>query len=128
MTYSLPYGASLDAIVFLANENRKEKIDRLPPTLRSVMDEILSLFHLEESNVICNSQAREKVIYRQLFSYAARAITGESLKRIGEFLGGYDHSTIITHIKNVKQWIKDEDNTFFPLWKYYSIESKIWNQ
>lgn len=110
--------------VYLASEHRK---NRMPPTLRQIFDEILLLFDVREEDILSVRQNRDRVIYRQLFSYVATQLTKQSLERIGEFLGGYDHTTILSHKRKVTFWIENDDDTFLPIWAYYRIESKLWN-
>lgn len=117
--------ASLDVIVWLASEHRA---NRLPPTLQAVFDEICELFDLTPEEIRCSRKLREHVIFRQLFSYVASILTRSSLQRIGEFLGGYDHSTISNHRSDVQNWIDSDDEVFRGIWKYYSTESKIWRK
>lgn len=117
--------ASLDVIVFHAAEYRA---NRKPPSLQDVFDEICLLFDLEPHDILCSRRFRDHVIYRQLFSYVAPILTKQSLYKIGEFLGGFDHSTISVHRKDVINWIENDDATFRPIWKYYSTESKIWRK
>jgi chromosomal replication initiation ATPase DnaA len=120
----IPYkGVSPDMLVFLASEHRKS---RRPPTLREIFDEILFLFDVREEDILSVRQNRDRVIYRQLFSYVATQLTKQSLERIGQFLGGYDHTTILSHKRKVSFWIENDDDTFRPIWNYYRIESKLW--
>ncbi len=115
----------MDARVYLANEDR---VNRKPPTLQEAFDEMLSIFDLTRGEV-CNARRyRKYVMYRQLFSYVAPILTRTSLEEVGDFLGGFHHSTISNHRSDVKNWIEDGDATFMPIWNYYRIESDLWNR
>lgn len=120
-----PKGCSPDVLVYLASEYRS---GRKPPTLQQVFDEILFLFDLTSDEVLCSRKFRGHVIFRQLFSYVAPILTRASLANIAKFLGGFDHSTISNHRGDVKDWIKNDDETFGPIWRYYRIESRLWNK
>lgn len=51
------------------------------------------------------SRKHEKVRARQIASYVYVRIFGVPLQIVGEYLGGYDHSTVIHSVKAVEDYL-----------------------
>lgn len=58
---------------------------------------------------------------RQVAMYLARRLTGLSLARVGEFLGGYDHSTVLHACRKVGRAVADDPATAAELKELTSL-------
>lgn len=85
---------------------------------------ILSSFYSQPiDKIISTSRKRELVIPRQMFCYIAKFnMPNVTLKEIGKFLGGRDHSTVIHGIRTAEDLI-ETDKQFRK--EYEKLESYI---
>lgn len=58
---------------------------------------------MTKEDILCKSRNRGMVDARQRFCYYAKKYSQESLSKIGFFLNGRDHSTVIHSIESVKK-------------------------
>ena len=73
---------------------------------------IISKFYDEpKKDILSPCRRSELVICRQMFCYIMYENTNSSLKSIGEFLGGRDHSTVI-HAKETAKNLMDVEKKF----------------
>lgn len=88
--------------------NKDSKAIVTPDTIMNVVAE-----HLNVSVDDIKSKKRTKDIAqaRQIVMYLCRMLTDKGLKDIGEALGGKNHSTVISGIKNIEKRVS-EDPTF----------------
>jgi chromosomal replication initiator protein len=66
-----------------------------------ILEEVCNYFDLPQSRVQGQSQKREVVVARQIFTLLCRKHTRLSLKAIGEHLNGRDHTTQIHSINTI---------------------------
>lgn len=79
-------------IVKLASQ---EDFDRDPNHIVAVIiGKVCSFFEITSSELKSQSRKKELVWARCIVAYALKENTGFSLKKIGEILGGRDHSTV----------------------------------
>ena len=72
----------------------------------------LNLDPITVKDILGKSRKREHVVPRQIFCYyAARLFTRATLREIGAYIGGRDHSTVL-HSKQMVQDMIDTDKDF----------------
>ena len=64
-------------------------------TPQLILDVVAEHFHVSTEDIISSKRQAEIVTPRQIVMYLCRDMAGTSLKSIGKFLGGRDHTTII---------------------------------
>ena len=84
--------------VELAEAELKDIISPNTPkeiTPQLILDVVAEHFHVSADDIISSKRQSEIVMPRQIVMYLCRDMAGISLKSIGKFLGGRDHTTII---------------------------------
>ena len=84
--------------VELAEAELKDIISPNTPrevTPQLILDVVAEHFHISPEDIISSKRQSEIVLPRQIVMYFCRDFGGVSLKNIGKFLGGRDHTTII---------------------------------
>jgi len=82
---------------------------RNQPSLDQVLEAVLRYYRLDRKDML--GQSRERIISlpRQVAMYLLREETNASTPRIGEYLGGRDHSTIIHGVDKIEHELKNEN-------------------
>ncbi len=79
---------------------------------RITIDRILEIcadeFGLNPETVVGKSRKREVVLARQTVMHFAKALTHQSLKSIGAYFAGRDHSTVIHALRTVEGYIETD--------------------
>ena len=70
---------------------------------------------ISESDMRSKTRRREVAVARQVFFYYARKNTGHSLKKIGEFIGGFDHATVLHSVNVVNNMLETKDRMITEL-------------
>lgn len=65
------------------------------PPLRTIATQTSRYFALRVSELRSSSRRRGVVLARDVAMYLARQLTAKSLKQIGEYFGGRDHTTVL---------------------------------
>jgi chromosomal replication initiator protein len=89
---------------FVKNITKEISID----TIQKIVSEY---FGLTQDKLKEKSRKREIVQARQLSMHFAKTYTKSSLKQIGKYFGGKDHSTVIHSCQTVRD-LMDVDDTF----------------
>lgn len=82
----------------LANEALKEIISEHQPrsvTCEDVLDAVSAYYSVTVEDLIGPRRSRSITIPRQMIMYLSRLLTDTSLPKIGDMLGGRDHSTVL---------------------------------
>jgi chromosomal replication initiator protein len=82
----------------LANEALKEIISEHQPrsvTCEDVLDAVSAYYSVTVEDLIGPRRSRNITIPRQMIMYLSRLLTDTSLPKIGDMLGGRDHSTVL---------------------------------
>lgn len=77
--------------------------------LESIIQMVCEETGIELSEVLSRTKKREVVIARQLICYFSKTHTGLSLKKIGEALGGRDHTTVIHSCQTIEDLLDTKD-------------------
>jgi len=89
----------------LVNEILGKKSDNQPKelSLDNILKQVAEYYQIPEDQITGKSKTLEVVTGRQIAMYIARNFTTYSLKTIGKFFGGRDHSTVIHSIRKITQ-------------------------
>ena len=80
-------------------------------SIESINNTVCDYFNLTIDKIKSKSRKREIVQARQIAMFFSKQLTKSSLKTIGEFYGGRDHSTVIHSCQTVEDLV-DTDKTF----------------
>jgi chromosomal replication initiation ATPase DnaA len=94
-------------------------------TLDEILMDICVAFEQPIASVLGKGRKDEVVLCRKLFFYVAKSKTGESLKNLGEYIGGRDHTTSLYHVHDVIDLLKVRDPSFVPKWNKYLEKSQL---
>jgi len=89
----------------LVNEILGKKSDNRPKefSLNAILKKVAEYYQIPEEQITGKSKTLEVATARQIAIYIARNFTTYSLKTIGKFFGGRDHSTVIHSIRKITQ-------------------------
>jgi chromosomal replication initiator protein len=76
--------------------------------LKDIEGAVCALFSIDSESLRSDGRARTLSHPRMLAMYLARKHTGASYAEIGRFLGGRNHSTVISAEKKVLAWLQEE--------------------
>lgn len=97
-------------------------------TLDEILLDICLSFEQPIARVLGKGRKDEVVLCRKLFFYVAKSKTGESLKNLGEYIGGRDHTTSLYHVHDVIGLLKVKDPSFLPKWDKYLEKSQLFTK
>jgi chromosomal replication initiator protein len=80
-------------------------------SIESIQALVCEYFKIQQEALKSKSRKREIVQARQISMYFAKKLTKNSLKTIGEFFGGRDHSTVIHSCQTVED-LMETDRSF----------------
>ena len=99
--------------VELAESELKDIISPDTPrevTLQLILDVVADHFHVSPDDIISSKRQSEIVMPRQIVMYLCRDTGKFSLKNIGKFLGGRDHTTIIHGADKIEAEIQKSES------------------
>jgi len=74
-------------------------------TIQNISDAVLQRFNTRLSDLQSKRRAQSVALPRQICMYLARRITYRSLKEIGAFFGGRDHTTVLHADRKIQQMV-----------------------
>jgi chromosomal replication initiator protein len=77
--------------------------DAARPTVERIADRVGAYFQLEPRQIQSRRRLRHALLPRQVGMYLARQLTPLSLKQIGAYFGGRDHSTVLHACRKVEE-------------------------
>ena len=86
-------------------------------SIEAVLYAVSERFNVSISQLQSKSRTRSLILPRQIVMYLSIKLTNMSLKEIGGFIGGRDHSTVIHADGKIKKLIKKDKNLLFVLQK-----------
>ena len=89
---------------------RAVKVDDTPLTIDDILQTVCTHFEVSAAAVNSKSRKRNLVMPRQVSMYLAQKYTKIGSARIGKFIGGRDHSTVIHSCAQVEQRMKTDAN------------------
>ena len=106
MAYSIVYNSAIDMHLAERIIKRAVKIDNHPLTIDDILETVCNHFGVSQQNVFSKSRKRQLVQVRQISMYLAQKYTKMPAARIGQLIGGRDHSTVLHSCTAVEQRLK----------------------
>ena len=122
MAYSIVYNTSVDMKLAERIIKRAVKVDNKPLTIDDILEKVCNHYKVTQQNVFSKSRKRDYVIVRQISMYLAQKYTKMPAARIGQLIGGRDHSTVIHSCSTIEQRLK-VDKAFYE--ELHSIENSF---
>lgn len=91
-----------EALKDIINEKKK----KITPAL--VIDTVEKFFNLKENDLKSKSRSQNIAFPRQIAMYILKEYTDLSLKQIGSYFGGLDHTTVLHGINKIKNNIEND--------------------
>lgn len=112
MAYSIVYNSNVDMRLAERVIKRAVKIDNHPLTVDDILEKVCSHYGVAQQQVFSKSRKRDYVLVRQVSMYLAQKFTKMPASRIGQLIGGRDHSTVLHSCNTVERRLK-VDKAFF---------------
>ncbi len=122
LAYSVVYNTNVDMRLAERIIKRAVKVDNHPLTVDDIVEKVCDHYGVSQQNVFSRSRKRDYVLVRQVSMYLAQKYTKMPASRIGQLIGGRDHSTVIHSCSAVEQRLK-VDKSFFA--ELSSIENSF---
>lgn len=106
MAYSIVYNSNIDMRLAERVIKRAVKVDNHPLTVDDILETVCQHYNVSSQNVFSKSRKRDYVMARQISMYLAQKFTKMPTSRIGQLIGGRDHSTVIHSCSAVEQRLK----------------------
>ena len=106
MAYSINYNSDIDMRLVERVIRRAVKIDNKPLTVDDILEKVCGHFNVSQQHVYSRSRKRDYVLVRQVSMYLAQKYTKMPAARIGQLIGGRDHSTVIHSCNTIEQRLK----------------------
>ena len=106
MAYSIVYNSNIDMHLAERVIKRAVKVDNHPLTIDYILEKVCQHFGVSQQHVISKSRKRDYVQVRQVSMYLAQKYTKMPASRIGQLIGGRDHSTVIHSCSTIEQRLK----------------------
>ena len=106
MAYSIVYNSAVDMRLAERVIKRAVKIDNHPLTIDDILDKVCSHYGVAQQHVFSKSRKRDYVLVRQVSMYLAQKYTKMPVSRIGQLIGGRDHSTVLHSCSTIEQRLK----------------------
>ena len=106
MAYSIVYNSNIDMRLAERIIKRAVKVDNKPLTVDDILEKVCNHFGVSQQHVFSRSRKRDYVQVRQISMYLAQKYTKMPASRIGQLIGGRDHSTVIHSCSAIEQRLK----------------------
>ena len=106
MAYSIVYNSAIDMHLAERIIKRAVKVDNHPLTIDDITEKVCQHFGVPQQQVFSKSRKRELVQARQICMYLAQKYTKMPASRIGQLIGGRDHSTVLHSCSTVESRLK----------------------
>lgn len=106
MAYSIVYNSNIDMHLAERVIKRAVKVDNHPLTIDDILEKVCQHFGVSQQHVLSKSRKRDYVQVRQVSMYLAQKYTKMPASRIGQLIGGRDHSTVIHSCSTIEQRLK----------------------
>ena len=106
LAYSVVYNSNVDMRLAERVIKRAVKVDNKPLTVDDILDKVCHHYNVEQQQVFSKSRKRDFVLVRQVSMYLAQKYTKMPASRIGQLIGGRDHSTVLHSCSAVEQRLK----------------------
>jgi chromosomal replication initiator protein len=106
MAYSIVYNSNIDMRLAERIIKRAVKVDNKPLTVDDILEKVCGHYNVPQQQVFSRSRKRDYVLVRQISMYLAQKYTKMPAGRIGQLIGGRDHSTVIHSCSTIEQRLK----------------------
>ena len=106
LAYSVVYNSNIDIRLAQRIIQRAVKVDNKVLTIDDILEKVCGHYGVEQKSVFTRSRKRDLVIVRQVSMYLAQKYTNMPAGRIGQLIGGRDHSTVIHSCSAIEQRLK----------------------
>jgi chromosomal replication initiator protein len=106
MAYSIVYNSNIDMHLAERVIKRAVKVDNHPLTIDDILEKVCQHFGVTQQEIMSKSRKRGFVQVRQVSMYLAQKYTKMPASRIGQLIGGRDHSTVIHSCSAIEQRLK----------------------
>ena len=106
MAYSIVYNSNIDMRLAERVIKRAVKVDNHPLTIDDIVEKVCKHYGVNQQNVFSKSRKRDYVNARQIAMYLAQKHTKMPASRIGQLIGGRDHSTVIHSCNTIEKRLK----------------------
>ena len=106
LAYSVVYNTNVDLRLAQRVIQRAVKVDNKPLTVDDILEKVCGHYGVEQKSIFSRSRKRDYVIVRQVSMYLAQKYTKMPAGRIGQLIGGRDHSTVIHSCSTIEQRLK----------------------
>ena len=106
LAYSVVYNSNIDMRLAERIIKRAVKVDNKPLTVDDILDKVCDHYNVTQQQVFSRSRKRDYVLVRQISMYLAQKYTKMPAGRIGQLIGGRDHSTVIHSCSTIEQRLK----------------------
>mgnify|MGYP002624005495 CR=1 FL=1 len=106
LAYSVVYNSPVDMRLAERIIRRAVKIDNHPLTVDDILEKVCDHYNVSQQQVFSRSRKRDYVLVRQISMYLAQKYTKMPASRIGQLIGGRDHSTVIHSCSTIEQRLK----------------------
>ena len=106
MAYSIVYNSNIDMRLAERVIKRAVKVDNHPLTIDDIMEKVCHHYGVSQQSAFGKSRKRDYVQVRQVSMYLAQKYTKMPASRIGQLIGGRDHSTVIHSCNTIEQRLK----------------------
>ena len=108
LAYSVVYNSNIDMRLAERVIMRAVKVDNKPLTIDDILDKVCTHYGVTLQQVMSRSRKRDYVVVRQISMYLAQKYTKMPASRIGQLIGGRDHSTVIHSCSAIEQRLKTD--------------------
>ena len=106
LAYSVVYNSNVDLRLAERVIKRAVKVDNKPLTIDDILEKVCDHYNISQQQVFSKSRKRDYVLVRQISMYLAQKYTKMPASRIGQLIGGRDHSTVIHSCTTIEQRLK----------------------
>ena len=106
MAYSIVYNSNIDMRLAERIIKRAVKVDNHPLTVDDILDKVCGHYGVAQQQVFSKSRKRNYVLVRQVSMYLAQKYTRMPASRIGQLIGGRDHSTVLHSCSAIEERLK----------------------
>ncbi len=106
LAYSVVYNTNIDMRLAERIIKRAVKVDNHPLTVDDILEKVCTHYGVSQQHVASRSRKRDYVLVRQISMYLAQKYTRMPASRIGQLIGGRDHSTVIHSCSTIEQRLK----------------------
>ncbi len=89
-------------------EHFRTDADAHRPTVERIVAHVGSYYRVEPRKLQAHGRSQNAVLPRQVSMYLARRLTALSLREIGDYFGGRDHTTVLHACRKVEQALESD--------------------